>query len=231
MNDFCNLLQNIKDNPVFYLGKPSITCLYSFLVGYLSTLSLLGFSHAGSVTEGFQEWIQERENTKLTRSWAGILLFVCGSETKAFYAFFELFQNFFKEKEKILEKENNLTYNSDNVFNSNIYDLYELLKSLKKRPGIFLGTDPSITKLDMYLRGYSLAKREVGLPPTEQEQNFEEFQSWVQERYGIKSNQSWAKIIIFYSTDEQESLERFFELFEEYLNQNKSQNQVIQLRV
>jgi Trp operon repressor len=96
--------------------------------------------------------------------------------------------------------------------------------------GMYLGT-ASITRLDILLKGYSLARREVGLAPTQEEREFDGFQSWVQEKYGIKSEQSWAKIILFYSIDEQEALERFFELFEEYLNQNKSQNQATQLWV
>ncbi len=86
---------------------------------------------------------------------------------------------------------------------------------------MYLG-NASITKLDMLLRGYSLARREVGLTPTDQEKEFEGFQSWVEEKYGIKSNQSWAKVILFYSMDEPEALERFFELFEEDLNRNTS---------
>ncbi|MEH2275431.1 MAG: hypothetical protein V7K40_11735 [Nostoc sp.] len=78
------------------------------------------------------------------------------------------------------------------------------------------------TKLDMLLRGYSLARREVGVLPTEPEREFEGFQSWIEEKYGINSGQSWSKIILFYSVDEHEALQKFFQLFEEYLNKNKS---------
>jgi hypothetical protein len=74
----------------------------------------------------------------------------------------------------------------------------------------------------MLLRGYSFARREVGVPPTEPEREFSGFQSWIQEKYAINSGQSWSKIILFYSIDEHEALERFFELYEEYQNQNKS---------
>ncbi|RCJ40036.1 hypothetical protein A6769_04685 [Nostoc punctiforme NIES-2108] len=99
------------------------------------------------------------------------------------------------------------------------FDIYnEILSNIKKRPGMFLGRS-SITRLDMLLRGYSLARREVGVPPTEPEREFEGFQSWVEEKYGINSGQSWAKIILFYSVDEHEALQKFFELFEEYLNE------------
>ena len=86
---------------------------------------------------------------------------------------------------------------------------------------MYLG-NPSITKLSMLLRGQGVARREVDVEPTKEEKEFEGFQAWIQEKYEIKSNQSWAKIILFYSMDETEALERFFELYEEYLNRNKS---------
>jgi hypothetical protein len=64
--------------------------------------------------------------------------------------------------------------------------------------------------------------QEVGLTPSEEEKEFVGFQSWVQEKYGITTNQLWSKIILFYSIDEQEALLKFFELFEEYQIENKS---------
>lgn len=208
-----------------YLDKPSISCLHSFLNGYLSERIHLKLERETSGIEGFQEWIQERAKTQVSQSWAGILLFTCGSERSAFYSFFELFEKFSNQnnsskeqesesKEKSRELKDNLSFRQ--------FDIYsQLLGSIRKRPGMYLGTS-SITRLDMILRGYSLARREVGIPPTEEESEFEDFQAWIQKRYGINSGQSWAKIILFFSMDEHEALERFFELFEEFLNRDKS---------
>ena len=47
----------------------------------------------------------------------------------------------------------------------------------------------------------------------------DEFQLWIQSTYRITSNQSWDRIILFYSTDSFEALENFFKLFEEFLSE------------
>jgi hypothetical protein len=225
MSNFSRLLQDIKDNPATYLDKPSVTCLHSFLVGYLGTLNDLGFTYEGSAMKGFQEWIQERAKTTVSQSWAGIILFESGSERSAFNWFFKDFERFLNEKEKAEYEKNEV----EKIIESNVddfnyrinYDLYELIGRMKKRPGMYLG-DNSITRLDMLLRGYTLARREAGLVPTDEEKEFEGFQKWIQEKYGINSGQSWSKIILFYSIDEHEALERFFELYEEYKNRHQS---------
>jgi hypothetical protein len=222
MMNLSRLLQEIKDNPVMYLDKPSITCLHFFLNGYLDARMDLGLDREGSGMKGFKDWIQERAKTQVCQSWSGIILFGSGTERIAFYRFFEEFEHFLKQKNnsKILESEDVLRLRQDLRFRQ--FDIYnEILKGIKKRPGMYLGRS-SITRLDMLLRGYSLARREVGVPPTEPEREFEGFQSWIEEKYGIKSGQSWSKIILFYSVDEHEALQKFFELFEEYLNRNKS---------
>ncbi|MEH1793680.1 MULTISPECIES: hypothetical protein [unclassified Nostoc] len=168
MNNLSRLFQEIKENPVIYIDKPSITRLHSFLNGYLGARTDLGLDREGSGLEGFQEWIQEREKTNVSQSWAGIILFVCSSERNAFYSFFEEYEQFLKHKDdsKIQESEEKSSPTKDNS-KLRQFDIYnEILKAIKKRPGMFLGTS-SITRLDMLLRGTSLARREVGVPPTE----------------------------------------------------------------
>ena len=224
MNNLCNLIQRIKENPVSYLDKPSITCLHSFLIGYLSTRFDLGLDREGSRIDGFQEWIQERAKTAVSQSWAGIILFGSGSDRSAFDRFFVEFQMFLNQRDDLKIQENNINeksqVNKDDL-KTHDRELYELMESIKKRPGMYLGHS-SITKLDMTLRGRNFALRELGIDLTEQEREFAGFQFWVQEKYRAKSGQSWAKIILFYSVDDHEALIRFFELYEEYLNRDKS---------
>jgi hypothetical protein len=94
-------------------------------------------------------------------------------------------------------------------------DLYELIRNIEKRPAMYLG-QPSITHLQSFLAGYFLARQQLGIPETPQEQQFAQFQAWVQQRFKIHSSQSWDKIILFFSQDEQTALKQFFVLFNEF---------------
>jgi len=46
-----------------------------------------------------------------------------------------------------------------------------------------------------------------------------EFQDWVALKFGIKSTQSWASILLFYSTDEYSALQKFFTEFDLFLSE------------
>ncbi|MFB2894124.1 hypothetical protein ACE1CI_14535 [Aerosakkonemataceae cyanobacterium BLCC-F50] len=95
--------------------------------------------------------------------------------------------------------------------------LYEMLQEIKKRPGMYLGKR-SISRLRSFLDGYMGAREDLGLPRTEQEQEFNGFQEWIQERFSITSSHGWDSIILFYSADERDALEKFFVLFEKFCN-------------
>ena len=100
-------------------------------------------------------------------------------------------------------------------------ELYDLLQRIKERPAMYLGSR-SITCLNAFLNGYLGARHDMGVPRTQQEIEFEEFQEWIRKKFRITSSQSWAKIILFYSADEREALDKFFDLFEKFLIQEKS---------
>jgi hypothetical protein len=95
-------------------------------------------------------------------------------------------------------------------------DLYDLLGKIKKRSSLYLGKQ-SLSHLHVFLDGYSFALRQIGIPVTEEEKKFEEFQEWIETRFNQASTQSWSRIILFYSEDESDALKRFFDLFEEFL--------------
>jgi hypothetical protein len=99
-------------------------------------------------------------------------------------------------------------------------DIYETLQRIKARPSMYLGS-PSILNLKSFLNGYLYARAELKKSLTEQEQDLEIFQDWIQQNFSVESSQSWAKIILFYSEDEREALNNFFKWLEEFQNRDK----------
>jgi hypothetical protein len=95
-------------------------------------------------------------------------------------------------------------------------DVFSLLNKIQKKPGLYIG-QPSVGELFMFLAGYKAAKLEMGIKPTAEElQFYREFQPWLQKRFSLSTTNSWAKIIQFYSKNDQEAFDRFFELLNEF---------------
>lgn len=110
---------------------------------------------------------------------------------------------------------------TDNEVNPNSEYFNDLLQRIKERPGMYLGRC-SITRLRMLLMGYSMCRGELGLPLTEQEKEFGGFQEWIQNKYNITSSHGWESIILFYSADERDAFNNFFELLDEFRNRVSS---------
>jgi hypothetical protein len=93
---------------------------------------------------------------------------------------------------------------------------YELLDRIQKKPGIYIDSS-SISNLFMFLCGYQHARDLLEMPVTVQEEEFAEFQPWLQKRFAVNTSASWAKIILFYSTDESHAFDTFFDLLAEFI--------------
>lgn len=99
--------------------------------------------------------------------------------------------------------------------------VFDLLKRIRKAPGMYLGY-PSVSSLFMLLHGYEIARNELGVELTrEEEQFYQEFQPWLQQKLGVKSVTSWAKLIMLSCHDEKVGFEQFFTLLDEFQNQQK----------
>ncbi len=118
-----------------------------------------------------------------------------------------------------------LSGKSDFYKTNNMNGLYQLLKQIEERPTFYLSRY-SIFDLQSFYYGYCFAKLEFNLPETAEEKEFEEFLEWIrslfEENYGITTTQSWAMLILFHSADERDALERFFQLFETFLEIKRS---------
>lgn len=90
-----------------------------------------------------------------------------------------------------------------------------IMQAIEKNPAMYLGTY-SIFNFESFWCGYCLAKYPLGTGLGKDEEEFDNFLKWIPQRCGIKSSQSWAKIIFFCSGDERDSLSRMFDFFREY---------------
>ncbi len=80
----------------------------------------------------------------------------------------------------------------------------------------------SIFDFQSFYYGYDLARNQFALPKSEQDTEFEKFLDWVRTRYNIQTSQSWASLILFHSADERDALNRLFELWEKFQNQENN---------
>ncbi len=102
-------------------------------------------------------------------------------------------------------------------------NLYETLQQIKETPGMYLGR-PSVSDLFMFLVGYEFARTEMGEELDEEEELFyDSFQPWLQQRLGVKSVTSWAKLIMLSCHDEKAGFDKFFLLLDEFRKQSELQ--------
>jgi hypothetical protein len=97
--------------------------------------------------------------------------------------------------------------------------LFEVLEQIKTTPGLYLGR-PSVSDLLMFLNGYEFARTQLGIELTSSEERFyKEFQPWLQQKLGVTSVTSWAKLIMLTCHDEKAGFEQFFQLLSEFTQQ------------
>jgi len=92
--------------------------------------------------------------------------------------------------------------------------LTEFISVIQTRTSMYIGGG-TITHLKAFLDGWFYGKEKEIIDS----HLLEDFQEWIQNKYNIRSTQSWDRIIVFYSTDESKALESFFQLFGEFLEQ------------
>ena len=99
-------------------------------------------------------------------------------------------------------------------------DAPNILTLIRARPATYLGSK-SITKLKSFLDGYYFSKYEsdphLSLENNDEEVFWLKFQDWLEDKYQVKSNQSWVAIIRFFSTDDAAALDLFFDLVDEFV--------------
>jgi hypothetical protein len=94
--------------------------------------------------------------------------------------------------------------------------LFELLQKIEKNSGMYLGRQ-SVSDLFMFLAGYEFARSQINEELTQAEEEFyNEFQPWLQQKLGVRSVTSWAKLIMLSCHDEKTGFEMFFKFLREF---------------
>ena len=95
--------------------------------------------------------------------------------------------------------------------------IISILRKIRARPKIYLGRT-SLELLSAFISGCVCYHNEC---TNEYLDFFQGFQKYIQNRYKISTSQGWASIIIFFSENDEEAFYKFYELFEEYINEIK----------
>lgn len=72
---------------------------------------------------------------------------------------------------------------------------YALLDAIEQSPPMYIGSR-SLHDLFLFLNGYSCAIYEMGIVPSDEEVEFQEFDEFVQKRYRMHDTGGWARKII-----------------------------------
>ncbi|MDM8521425.1 hypothetical protein QUF64_15365 [Anaerolineales bacterium HSG6] len=76
----------------------------------------------------------------------------------------------------------------------------------------------------MFLQGYTFSRRQLNIAPSLEEKQFREFQPWLQQRLDQQTSQAWSQMILLTVLDERSAFNRFFDLWEEFLQHQSSES-------
>lgn len=95
--------------------------------------------------------------------------------------------------------------------------LNELMKHIKKRPGMYVGSK-SLTRLGWFFEGYVMCAKEIG---DDSYIIFDEFRDFVEKKYRVSEYKtaipkSYVDVIMLFERSEESGVDTFFELYEQF---------------
>ncbi|MBW4611729.1 MAG: hypothetical protein KME21_00290 [Desmonostoc vinosum HA7617-LM4] len=97
MSGVYEILAKIQAKPGMYIGRPSVSDLFMFLVGYECSRSELGIENTEKEEDfygEFQPWLQKKLGIKTVSSWSKMIMLYCHDERAGFEKFFNLLDEF-----------------------------------------------------------------------------------------------------------------------------------------
>lgn len=103
MNVILDKLREIRLKPRIYLAEPTVIFLKTFIDGYAIRERELNGDADCEMLEGFQRYVENKYQEKLSISWATIISKHCESEEETFSVFFDLLDEYVKENQSWIE--------------------------------------------------------------------------------------------------------------------------------
>ncbi|MHC5861256.1 hypothetical protein [Nostoc sp.] len=110
MSGVYEILAKIQAKPGMYIGRPSVSDLFMFLVGYECSRSELGIENTEDEEDfygEFQPWLQKKLGITTVSSWSKMIMLYCHDERAGFEKFFNLLDEFKQRNQEIYGNEVN----------------------------------------------------------------------------------------------------------------------------
>ena len=212
------VLKEIYKNPVYYLGCISLDRLFCFVINYKQGKNDRIIENTGNDKtlidlKEFDAYVKSYYHFNcMSLAWGRIINFYSDSDERGFYQFYELLEKFLFKKNKkedmILPKNLKVEKINENI------RINALLQNIRKRPKLYLGDD-SLGLLYACLSAECTLLREEGTLI-----DWSEFQRFIEKTDHISTGQNWEKIMQLFSPSDEYALNRFFELYDEFLKLN-----------
>lgn len=214
------ILTKVKDNPALYICKPDVQLLRYFIDGYVMTYSLFPWGCSREFCRGFMDFVMEKYKIKeqFLFHWTSVFLYFTNSEEEAFYKFFEVLEEFASlHANEICDAVVDREVSEEDAF----CIIGEMIGRVKIRPRLYIGL-LSMVRLKAFINGCMAYINEINGSATYE--FYPGFQSFVERKYDIRIEADWAKIITFVTDSEEEAIEKFFELLEEFKETKEHKN-------
>ncbi|MBT5230030.1 MAG: hypothetical protein HOM11_07100 [Methylococcales bacterium] len=205
------LLKNIEKKPFQYIGAPSLKRLFLYFQGFQ-----LGSASAGKKVNlpmpGFQKWIEN--HYKITDSganWVEIVSLYSTDYREWFTVFFPLYRQFCNT----LQDNQRLQQVTD-IDTPKEFKLYQAFSAVQE----ILNEQTNSQRIEDFsaiVDGLLFARKHFGLTPSEQEQHYHEFQTWIWQDRQLKNLFPWERIYSFF--DKTVKLEAFFDDYDRFLTE------------
>ncbi|MCD1258180.1 hypothetical protein B5M42_004915 [Paenibacillus athensensis] len=95
--------------------------------------------------------------------------------------------------------------------------LYNKLQQIKQKPALYLGKK-SLPLLQAYLNGYVAYHNDTN---NEEDYFFlPELRDYIIQHYNIDTSHGWPELITFFSSNDNEAFDKFYELLDDFFSKN-----------